>query len=312
MAKYIGSRIAQSAAILLLITCLTFLLMNMVPGGPFLSEKSPSPEVLAAMEEKYGLDKPLSEQLVNYLKGICHGDFGVSFKMQKNRPVVDIIKEMFPISAKVGVIALILAVSVGVPMGCIAAYNRGNKIDSVLRVITTLGISVPGFVVATLLLILFGVKLSWLPTMGLKTPASYILPCFALSFYSMCYIGRLSRSSMLDVINQDYIRTARAKGVSTFKIVFKHSLRNAFIPVLTYLGPLTAGILTGGFVVETVFSIPGLGRYLVQSVLNKDYPIIMATTIFLAALVILMNLVVDILYKVVDPRIDITKGGNRE
>ena len=312
MAKYIGSRIAQSAAILLLITCLTFLLMNMVPGGPFLSEKSPSPEVLAAMEEKYGLDKPLSEQLVNYLKGICHGDIGVSFKMQKNRPVVDIIKEMFPISAKVGVIALILAVSVGVPMGCIAAYNRGNKIDSVLRVITTLGISVPGFVVATLLLILFGVKLSWLPTMGLKTPASYIMPCFALSFYSMCYIGRLSRSSMLDVINQDYIRTARAKGVSTFKIVFKHSLRNAFIPVLTYLGPLTAGILTGGFVVETVFSIPGLGRYLVQSVLNKDYPIIMATTIFLAALVILMNLVVDILYKVVDPRIDITKGGNRE
>ena len=312
MAKYIGSRIAQSAAILLLITCLTFLLMNMVPGGPFLSEKSPSPEVLAAMEEKYGIDKPISEQLVNYLKGIVHGDFGVSFKMQKNRPVVDIIKEMFPVSAKVGVIALILAVSVGVPMGCIAAYNRGNKIDSVLRVITTLGISVPGFVVATLLLILFGVKLSWLPTMGLKTPASYVMPCFALSFYSMCYIGRLSRSSMLDVINQDYIRTAKAKGVSTFKIVFKHSLRNAFIPVLTYLGPLTAGILTGGFVVETVFSIPGLGRYLVQSVLNKDYPIIMATTIFLASLVIIMNLVVDILYKVVDPRIDLTKGGNRE
>ena len=312
MAKYIGSRIAQSAAILLLITCLTFLLMNMVPGGPFLSEKSPSPEVLAAMEEKYGIDKPISEQLVNYLKGIVHGDFGVSFKMQKNRPVVDIIKEMFPVSAKVGVIALILAVSIGVPMGCVAAYNRGNKIDSVLRVITTLGISVPGFVVATLLLILFGVKLSWLPTMGLKSPASYIMPCFALSFYSMCYIGRLSRSSMLDVINQDYIRTARAKGVSTFKIVFKHSLRNAFIPVLTYLGPLTAGILTGGFVVETVFSIPGLGRYLVQSVLNKDYPIIMATTIFLASLVIIMNLVVDILYKVVDPRIDLTKGGNRE
>ena len=312
MAKYIGSRIAQSAAILLLITCLTFLLMNMVPGGPFLSEKSPSPEVLAAMEEKYGIDKPISEQLVNYLKGICHGDFGVSFKMQKNRPVVDIIKEMFPVSAKVGAIALILAVSIGVPMGCVAAYNRGNKIDSVLRVITTLGISVPGFVVATLLLITFGVKLSWLPTMGLKTPASYVMPCFALSFYSMCYIGRLSRSSMLDVINQDYIRTARAKGVSTFKIVFKHSLRNAFIPVLTYLGPLTAGILTGGFVVETVFSIPGLGRYLVQSVLNKDYPIIMATTIFLASLVIIMNLVVDILYKVVDPRIDLTKGGNRE
>ena len=310
MAKYIGGRIAQSAVLLLLITCLTFLLMNMVPGGPFLSEKSPTPEVLAAMEAKYGMDKPVGERLVNYLNDIVHGDLGVSFKMQKNRPVKDIIVEMFPVSAKMGIIALILAIAVGVPMGCIAAYNRGNKIDSVLRVVTTLGISVPGFVVATVLLVIFGVKLGVLPTMGLKSWTSYIMPCFALSFYSMCYIGRLSRSSMLDVINQDYIRTAKAKGVSTFKIIFKHSLRNAFIPVLTYLGPLTAGILTGGFVVETVFSIPGLGRYFVQSVLNRDYPIIMATTIFLASLVIFMNLVVDILYKVIDPRIDLSKGGN--
>ena len=309
MAKYIGGRIAQAIVLLLLIACLTFLLMNIVPGGPFLSEKSPSPEVLAAMEAKYGIDKPLGEQLVSYLKDAFHGDFGVSFKMQKNRPVKDIIIDMFPVSAKVGIIAMILAVGIGVPMGCIAAYNRGNKVDSVLRVVTTLGISVPGFVVATVLLVVFGVKLGWLPTIGLKTASSYIMPCFALSFYSMCYIGRLARSSMLDVINQDYIRTARAKGVSTFKIVFKHSLRNAFIPVLTYIGPLTAGILTGGFVVETVFSIPGLGRYFVQSVLNRDYPVIMATTIFLASLVILMNLVVDILYKVIDPRIDLSKGG---
>ncbi len=309
MAKYVGGRVAQAVVLLLLITCLTFLLMNAVPGGPFLSEKSPSPAVQAAMEAKYGLDKPVGERLVTYLKDMAHGDLGVSFKMQKNRPVKDIIVEMFPTSAKIGIIAMILAMLVGIPMGCVAAYNRGNKVDSILRVITTLGISVPGFVVATVLLVVFGVKLGVLPTIGLNSVSSYIMPCFALSFYSMCYIGRLSRSSMLDVINQDYIRTAKAKGVSTFKIVFKHSLRNAFIPVLTYVGPLTAGIMTGGFVVETVFSIPGLGRYFVQSVLGRDYPVIMATTIFLASLVIIANLIVDILYKVVDPRIDITKGG---
>ena len=229
--------------------------------------------------------------------------------MQKNRPVTDIIIEMFPVSLRVGIVAVIVAVIFGVPMGCIAAYYRGGKMDSFLRVVMTLGISIPGFVVATLLLIFFGVKLHWLPTMGLNGWTSYIMPSFTLAFYPMCYLGRLSRSSMLDAINQDYIRTARAKGVKGKAIIFKHALRNALIPVVTYLGPLTAGIVTGGFVAETVFCIPGLGRYFVQSVLNRDYPIIMATTIFLAALVIFMNLVVDILYKVIDPRIDITKGG---
>lgn len=310
MVRYVGKRIMQAIVVLLLVSSLTFLLMNLVPGGPFLSEKAQTPEVMEALEAKYGLDKPLPVQLKNYLVNLVQGDFGVSLKMQKNRPVADIIVEMFPTSAKIGFIALIVAIIFGLPMGCIAAYNRGRKIDSGFRVLMTLGISVPSFVIATLLLIIFGVKLSLLPTMGLKTWSSYIMPCFALSFYPMCYIGRLSRSSMLDVINQDYIRTARAKGVKAPVIVFKHALRNAFIPVLTYLGPLTAYILTGGFVVETVFSIPGLGRYFVQSILGRDYPIIMATTIFLSALVIFMNLLVDILYKAVDPRIDVTKGGN--
>lgn len=309
MTRYIGGRIVQAIVVLLLIASLTFFLMNLVPGSPFLSEKSPSPETIAALNAKYGLDQPTIVQLQKYLTNAVQGDFGVSIKMQKNRPVLDIIIEMFPTSAKIGFIALILAIIGGIPMGCVAAYNRGNKIDSTLRVVTTLGISVPSFVVATVLLIVLGVNLKILPTVGLKSWSSYIMPCFALAFYPMCYIGRLSRSSMLDVINQDYIRTAKAKGVKPLKLIFKHSLRNAFIPVLTYLGPLTAGILTGGFVVETVFNIPGLGRYFVQSVLNRDYPIIMATTIFLAALVIAMNLIVDILYKVVDPRIDVSKGG---
>ena len=312
MVKYIAKRTFQAIVVLLLVTCITFFLMNMVPGGPFLSERGQSEATLAALEAKYGLDKPVPVQLKNYIVNMVQGDFGVSLKMQKNRPVLDIIMEMFPTSARIGIIALGIAIVFGIPMGCIAAYNRGNKVDSGLRVLMTMGISVPGFVIATVLLIIFGVKLGWLPTMQLKTMSSYIMPCFALAFYPMCYIGRLSRSSMLDVINQDYISTARAKGVKSSKIVFKHALRNAFIPVLTYLGPLTAYILTGGFVVETVFSIPGLGRYFVQSILGRDYPIIMATTVFLAALVVFMNLVVDILYRVVDPRIDITKGGNRD
>ncbi|MDO4552941.1 MAG: ABC transporter permease [Bacillota bacterium] len=311
MTKYVCGRIAQAIVVLLLITCITFLLMNLVPGGPFLSEKSPSPEVLAALEAKYGLDKPLLVQLKNYLTDILHGDFGVSFKMQKNRPVLDIIMEMFPVSARIGVIAFAGAVLFGVPIGCLAAYHRGKGLDSFLRVVTTLGVSVPGFVIASVLMHIFGVKLGWVSIIGLPDWKSYILPCFALAFYPMCYIGRLARSSMLDVINQEYIRTARAKGVSSTYIIFKHALRNAFIPVLTYLGPLLAGILTGSFVVETVYTIPGLGRYFIQSILNRDYPIIMGTTIFFATLILVMTLVVDILYRAVDPRVDLSKGGNK-
>lgn len=307
MGRYIFSRILQAVVVVLLIACITFFLMNMVPGGPFLSEKSPSPEVLAALEAKYGLDKPLIVQLKTYLTDFVQGDLGVSFKMQKNRPVLTIIMEMFPVSAKIGIIALVGAIVLGIPMGCLAAYHRGKPLDSFLRVLATLGISVPSFVLATILLIIFGVTLKMLPTVGLATWKHYILPCFALSFYPMCYIARLTRSSMLDVINQEYIRTARAKGVPAWLIIFKHALRNAVIPVLTYLGPLTAFILTGGFVVEMVFNIPGLGRYFIQSILNRDYPIIMGTTIFLASLIVFMNLVVDILYKFVDPRIDLSR-----
>ena len=294
---------------LLIITCVTFVVMNLVPGGPFLSEKAPSPEVLAALEAKYGLDKPLGEQLVNYLKDLLHGDLGVSFRMQKNRPVTTIIGEMFPISAKVGVFAVLNAVMLGIPLGCLAAYNRGKPIDSILRVIMTLGISIPSFVVATLLLVLFSVNLKILPGTGLASWKNYLMPCFALSFYPMCYIGRMTRSSMLDAINADYIRTARAKGLPSRRIIFKHALRNSLIPVVTYIGPMTAYILSGGFVVEKVFSIPGLGRYFIQSILNRDYPIIMGTTIFLAAFVIIMNLLVDVLYKVIDPRITLGSGG---
>lgn len=314
MGKYFVKRVGMACVTIFLVTCITFLLMNAVPGSPWLSEKTPSAATLAALNAKYGLDKPVHIQLLMYLKNLLHGDFGVSLKMQKNRAVLSIILEMFPVSAKVGALALSWAVLVGVPLGCLAAFKRGKLTDSILRVVCTLGISMPSFVVASVLLVTLagGLSVKFFPTifdpaLGWRT---YVLPCFSLGFYPMCYTARQTRSAMLDALNQEYIKTARAKGLKNNKIIFKHALRNALIPVITYLGPQVAFTLCGGFVVESVFSIPGLGRYFVQSIQNRDYPVIMGTTIFLATFIILMNVVVDILYKVADPRISLTKGGD--
>ncbi len=312
MAKYLAKRILMAVLTVFMVALLTFFLMNAVPGNPWLSEKNPPLAVQEALNEKYGLNQPKSVQFAKYMGNLAKGDLGVSIKTIKNKPVVDIIKEMFPTSAKIGGISLGWAVLVGVTLGCIAAYNRGKWADSLLRIICTMGISLPSFVVATMLLHTFATKLNILPTVFDSAGgfACYIMPCLALGFYPMCYIARQSRTSMLDALGQEYIKTARAKGLATPAIVFKHALRNALIPVLTYLGPQIAFTLCGGFVVETVFTIPGLGRYFVQSIQNRDYPLIMGTTIFLAAFIIVMNLIVDLLYKVVDPRINLTKGGN--
>lgn len=313
MGKYFAKRLGMALVTIFLVTCVTFLLMNAVPGSPWLSEKTPSEATLAALNAKYGLDKPVHVQLLMYLKNLLHGDFGVSLKMQRNSEVTSIILEMFPVSAKIGAIALAWAVLVGVPLGCLAAFKRGKLTDSILRVVCTLGISMPSFVVASVLLVVFaGGALKLFPTIFDASQGwrSYVLPCFALGFYPMCYTARQTRSSMLDALNQEYIKTARAKGLKNSKIIFKHALRNALIPVITYLGPQVAFTLCGGFVVESVFSIPGLGRYFVQSIQNRDYPVIMGTTIFLSTFIILMNVVVDILYKVADPRINLTKGGD--
>ena len=309
MAAYIAKRVIASVMTLLLIMCITFLLMNAIPGSPFLTEKS-TPEMIARANAKYGLDQPLLVQLFNYIKNYLKGDLGTSLKMQEGTSVATIIfgQGKFILSLKLGLYALALAILIGIPLGCIAAYNRGKWIDGLLRVMTTVGVAVPTFVLATLLLITLAVKLSWLPTLSgsLTSFKSYIMPVISLSFYYLCYVAKLTRTSMLDAINQDYIRTARAKGVKTRKLILKHALRNSLIPVITYLGPVMAGIITGSFVVESTFSIPGLGKYFVQSVLNRDYPVIMATTVVLSALVIFMNLVVDIAYKIVDPRITLT------
>ena len=310
MTGYIVKRIVVAFLTLLLIMCITFLLMNAVPGSPFLTEKS-TPEMIARANAKYGLDKPLYVQLFNYIKSYLQGDLGTSLKMQEGTSVSRIIfhQGKFTLSLKLGVYALVLAVIIGIPLGCIAAYNRGKWIDGFLRVMTTVGVAVPTFVLATLLLVTFAVKLQWLPTLSGSLPdaKSYVMPVISLSFYYTCYVAKLTRTSMLDAINQDYIRTARAKGVKTRALILKHALRNSLIPVITYLGPVMAGIITGSFVVESTFSIPGLCKYYVQSVLNRDYPVIMATTVVLSALVILMNLVVDIAYKIVDPRITLTE-----
>ena len=302
MAKYILKRVLMAVVTLFIVICLTFFLMNAIPGNPWLSEKTPSEATIAALNEKYGLDKPVTVQLGLYLKDIAHGNFRNSIKMQKDRPVLDIITSMFPISAKIGMIAIAWAILIGVPLGCLAAFKRGTWVDSLLRVVCTIGISMPGFVVATILLFLLtggieGLKL--FPTaFDASTWKSYVLPCAALGFYPMCYLSRQTRTAMLDSLGQEYIKTARAKGLKNKKIIFKHALRNALIPVLTYLGP------------QVAFTIPGLGRYFVMSIQSRDYPVIMGTTIFLAAFVILMNLLVDLLYKLVDPRINLSKGGN--
>ena len=214
----------------------------------------------------------------------------------------------FRLSIKLGICAIILSVVIGIPLGCVAAYKRGSWLDGFLRVLTTFGVAIPTFVLAAVLLIFLGVKLQWLPTLSgsLDSWKAYIMPVIALSFYDICYIAKLTRTSMLDAINQDYIRTARAKGVKNKWIVLKHALRNSLIPVITFLGPLTAFIVTGSFVVETTFSIPGLGKYFIDSIINRDYPIIMATTVVVSILVVAMNLVVDIAYKIVDPRITLS------
>ena len=308
MAKYTVKRVFMALLTLLIVACITFFLMNAIPGNPWLSEKTPSQATIDALNAKYGLDQPLIVQLGKYLGNLVQGDLGVSIKMQKNRPVLDIISEMFPVSAQVGIIAITWAVLVGVPLGCLAAYKRGTWVDSLLRVVCTVGISMPSFVVASILLYtLCGGVFKVFPTLFDFSPGAYVLPCAALGFYPMCYLSRQTRTAMLDAINQEYIKTARAKGLKNKKIIFKHALRNALIPVITYLGPQIAFTLCGGFVVETVFSIPGLGRYFIQSIQNRDYPMIMGTTLFLAAFIIVMNLVVDLAYGLADPRVRVNK-----
>ena len=286
------------------VATLTFFLMNLVPGGPFVAEKSISKEAQAALEAKYGLDKPLLERYATYMTDFVKGDMGLSLR-QRGRTVSDIIFSKFPVSARLAGFAVAVAVLVGIPLGCLSAYNRGKFGDNIIIVFATCGIAIPSFISSVVLLYTFGSKLNILPTVGLNTMSSYIMPVTALAIYPTAYITRLMRSSLLDVMGQDYIRTAKAKGLSNFKILFKHALRNAVLPVVTYVGPMLASLMTGSFVVEKIFTVPGLGRDFVSAINQHDYTLIMGTTIVLATLIITANVIVDILYKIIDPRINL-------
>ena len=283
LAKYIIKRVAMGLLCIFIVATLTFLLMNLVPGGPFTAEKSMSEAAQRALEAKFGLDKPLGQRYLTYMSDLLKGDMGPSLK-QRGRSVNEIISSKFPISARLAGVAVLVSLLVGIPLGCVSAYNRGKFADNIIIVLATCGIAIPSFISSVILLYTFGSKLNILPTIGLNSLASYIMPVTALSIYPTAYITRLMRSSLLDVMGQDYIRTAKAKGLSNF-------------------GPMLAGLMTGSFVVEKIFTIPGLGRDFVSAINQKDYTLIMGTTIVLATLIIVANVIVDILYKIIDPRI---------
>lgn len=302
MIRYIVKRIAYGIMTLFIVMTITFFLMQLIPGGPFLSEKAKSAATMQALEEKYGLDKPKVVQFKNYVVSVLQGDLGLSTK-QRGRTVNDIIFTCFPVSARLGFCAVAVAILIGIPLGSIAALNRGKWLDNFIIVFSTTGIAIPSFITSALLMYFLGVKMNLLPTNGLTSPAHYVMPVISLALYPAAYIARLMRSSILDVLGQDYMTTARAKGVTESKRLFKHALRNAVLPVITYLGPAIAGIFCGSFVVEKIFTIPGLGNSFISSILNRDYPLVMGTTIFYASFLIIMNIVVDIVYKMVDPRI---------
>ena len=300
MLRYTVKRVLLAIVTVFIISAITFFAMNAIPGGPFAKEKAPDPAVQAALEARFNLDKPVGEQYLIYLRNLMHGDFGISLKT--GREISQIITEKFAVSARLGGMAAGLAIVFGLVLGSVAALCRNRWPDRLIIFLTTLFVSVPSFVLATILLLVFALQLKWVGVFSTNNP-NYVLPVLSLMLSPMSYITRLTKSSMLDVLGQDYIRTARAKGVRDTLVIFKHALRNALIPVITYVGPMIAGILTGSMVIETVFTIGGLGTEFVHSINNQDYPMIMATTIFLAVLMVLATLVSDLVYKLVDPRI---------
>ena len=281
--------------------------MKAMPGSPFSRDNKAIPAAtMEALNKKYGLDKPVSEQYVVYMKNVIHGDFGVSIS-KKGQSVTEIIKTRLPVTAKLGVIAFVVSMVVGITLGVISALTNKQWVNSLITILATIGVSVPGFLLAMLMMILLAVNLKLLPVVGLETPASYIMPVLALSFSPISTITRLTRSSLRDVMGSDFITLARSKGTKESMVVIKHGLKNALLPVITYAGPMFAGMITGSLVIETLFSIPGIGREFTTSISNRDYTLCMGLTILLGALVIIMTLVSDVISAMVDPRIKVNK-----
>lgn len=297
-------RIAGAIPTLLILITISFFLIRVAPGGPFDTEKNLPGEIQKNLEEKYHLDEPLYQQYFRYLGDIVQGDFGPSFQY-KDYTVTELIAKGFPVSLTIGGFALLFALIMGVTLGTIAAVRQNSWVDYLLMSTAMTGISIPNFVVAPLLILFFAVYRNWFPAGGWGDGQwNYlVLPVLALSLRYIAYIARLMRGSMIEILQSDYIRTAKAKGLSTFQTVFKHALKPALMPVVSYLGPAAAGIITGSVVIEKIFGVPGLGRYFVQGALNRDYTLVMGVIIFIGVLIVVFNLIVDILYAYLDPKI---------
>ena len=302
MAKFILNKLISMLVTLWFIITITFFMMHAIPGGPFTREKPLPPEVIKALNAKYHLDDPLIVQYWDYLRGVITFDLGPSFQ-RVGVTVNELILEGFPISAKLGGTAVLVVIILGIPLGVISALKQNRWEDYAVSFLATLGVTIPSFVMGSVILYAFSARLGWLPTHGLTSWKHYIGPVIALSGFSLAFVSRLTRSSMLEIMQQDYIRTARSKGLPELIVIGKHALKNALIPVVTYVGPMVASILTGSFVIEKIFAIPGMGKYFVESVGNRDYTVIMGITIFYAAFYLVMIFLVDVAYKFIDPRI---------
>ncbi len=312
MAKYIAKRLFYAFLTLLVLVALTFFMMRLLPGDPFIGEKAVPETTLKALNAKDGLDKPMIVQFGLYISNIFKGDLGLS--MYYNRPVTDIISQAFPYSLDLGLRSIIFATIIGVLLGIVAAVKRGTAWDTGSMLLAVIGVSVPSFIIGALLQYFLGLKLfaatgiKFFPITGWNTFSSKILPSFALSFSTLATISRLMRTSMLDTLGQDYIKTAKSKGLSQKKIIWRHAVRNAIMPVITVLGPITASVLTGAFVVENIFSVPGMGKFFVISIQNRDYTMISGLTLFYGAFLVIANLIVDLLYGFIDPRVKLVEG----
>lgn len=306
MFRYMANRIASSLLVLLAIISITFLLMHAIPGGPFTNEKNLPAAVLKTIEEHYRLHDPLWQQYLDYLASLARFDLGPSFKYA-GRSVNDIIRESFPVSLQLGSVSIGLAILLGVPAGALAALRQNKWQDYVTMVLATAGVSVPSFVLATVLVYVLAIQLGLLPAAMWGGVEYMIMPALALAAHPMAFIARLTRASMLEVLAQDYIKTARAKGLPPTLILYRHALKNALIPVITYIGPMSASVLTGSFIIENIFAIPGLGRHFVTSIYNRDYTVILGVTIFYSLLIIVLNLLVDLIYPLLDPRIKLNE-----
>ena len=307
MTRYVFRRLGGAIIILWVIITVTFALMHAIPGGPFTTEKKLPPQVKASIEAKYHLDDPVWKQYGDYLGGVITGDLGPSYKYE-GRSVNDIISDAFPISAQHGLLSLMVAVAGGIAAGAISAMRPNGIVDYAVTILSTIGISVPTFIIGAVLVYVVGFELGWFPVALWRGPSYMVLPVLTLAAQPMAFIARLTRSGLLDVYQQEYIRTARAKGLSSWTILTRHALGNAILPVITYLGPLAASLLTGSFIVETIFAIPGLGQYFVTSIYNRDYTVILGITIFYSALVVFLNILVDMIYPLIDPRVTTEEG----